>query len=153
MKSLKSHVKFNKQERSGIFFLLLLLILVQLGYFIFRGYVAVGSRLMVPDVDTQQKIDLLRQNALQKDTFQIYRFNPNFITDYRGYTLGLSIEEINRLHAFRDNNKFVNSTEEFQKVTEVSDSLLAALSPYFKFPDWVSSNPKPYVKEGFTNPF
>ncbi len=142
MKSLKSHFKFNKQERSGIFFLLLLLILVQIGYFVFKDYVAIDSRLMVPDVDAQQKIDLLRQNELQKDTVKMYPFNPNFITDYKGYTLGLSIEEIDRLHAFRRKNKFVNTPREFQKVTEVSDSLLAKLSPYFKFPDWVTATPK-----------
>jgi DNA uptake protein ComE-like DNA-binding protein len=36
----------------------------------------------------------------------------------------------------------VNSAKEFQNVTKVSDSLLAKISPFFKFPDWVT-NPKP----------
>ena len=31
----------------------------------------------------------------------------------------------------------MNSPEEFQKVTLVSDSLLQKISPFFKFPDWV----------------
>ena len=35
-------------------------------------------------------------------------------------------------------NKFINSKREFQKITKVSDSLLAIIAPYFKFPDWVS---------------
>ena len=39
-------------------------------------------------------------------------------------------------------NKFVNSAQEFQKVTKVSDSLLSKIAPYFKFPDWVNENRK-----------
>ena len=39
-------------------------------------------------------------------------------------------------------NAGVNSNKEFQNVTKVSDSLLAEISPFFKFPDWVT-NPKP----------
>ena len=49
----------------------------------------------------------------------------------------MSLEEIDRLLAFRKTNKFVNSKREFQQVTKVSDSLLNKISPYFKFPDWV----------------
>ena len=67
---------------------------------------------------------------------KVYAFNPNFITDYKGYKLGMSVQEIDRLLAFRKENKYVNSAEEFQKVTGISDSLLNKISPLFKFPDW-----------------
>lgn len=146
MKSRKSHFKFNKQERSGIFFLLLLLILVQIGYFVFKEYNPKGSGMMVPDSELQQKIDALRQNAIAKDTVKIYPFNPNFITDYKGYTLGLSVEEIDRLHTFRADSKFANSSEEFQKVTQISDSLLNVISPYFKFPEWTQRKLKTHPR-------
>lgn len=36
-------------------------------------------------------------------------------------------------------NKFVNSAKEFQKVTNVSDSLLKVMAPFFKFPEWVAN--------------
>jgi DNA uptake protein ComE-like DNA-binding protein len=49
----------------------------------------------------------------------------------------MSVEEIDKLHYFRDEGKWINSAKDFQKVTGVSDSLLASISPYFKFPDWV----------------
>ncbi|MGL4581620.1 MAG: ComEA family DNA-binding protein, partial [Flavobacterium sp.] len=75
----------------------------------------------------------------KRDT--IYPFNPNFITDYRGFILGMSTEEINRLLAFRKDNKYVNSAREFQQLTKVSDAWLSKYSSYFKFPDWVT-NPK-----------
>lgn len=138
MKNFKSHFKFTKQERSGIFFLLLILILVQVGYYVYRNATIGESKVMVLDTETQAEISRLKQNVLEKDTVRIYPFNPNFITDYKGYSLGLSLQEIDRLHAFRANNTYVNSAAEFQQVTMVSDSLLAVLAPYFKFPDWVS---------------
>ncbi|WP_299518519.1 helix-hairpin-helix domain-containing protein, partial [uncultured Flavobacterium sp.] len=75
----------------------------------------------------------------------IYPFNPNFITDYKGYKLGMSVEELDKLFAFRKENKYVNSAKEFQTVTGVSDSLLNAISPYFKFPDWVNQPKKQYT--------
>lgn len=49
----------------------------------------------------------------------------------------MSTQEIDRLLAFRKENKYVNSAEEFQQVTKVSDSLLKIISPFFKFPDWI----------------
>jgi competence ComEA-like helix-hairpin-helix protein len=85
----------------------------------------------------------------------IYPFNPNFITDFKGYKLGMSVEEIDRLLAYRAQNKFVNSAAEFQAVTKVSDSLLKAISPYFKFPDWVKNNKKnsqEFAKNDFLKP-
>jgi DNA uptake protein ComE-like DNA-binding protein len=86
----------------------------------------------------QSEIDSINDQSSGKK-FEITPFNPNFITDYKGYLLGLSTEEIDRLHKFRKTNKFVNSAKEFQNVTKVSDSLLHVISPKFKFPDWVTN--------------
>lgn len=61
------------------------------------------------------------------------------VSSYCNYRGGvMSTAEIDRLHAFRKAGKFVNSAEDFKQVTNVSDKLLAKLSPYFKFPDWVN---------------
>jgi DNA uptake protein ComE-like DNA-binding protein len=51
----------------------------------------------------------------------------------------MTVVEIDRLHAYRQQQKFVNSPAEFQAVTRVSDSLLRTMAPYFKFPDWVKA--------------
>lgn len=145
MKNFKSHFKFNKQERSGIFFLLLIIVLLQVGYFVFRSFPSdEETNFFSQDIETQAKIDVLKENALRKDSVKIYPFNPNFITDYRGYTLGMSVKEIDRLHLFRSKDKYVNSSEDFQKVTMVSDSLLKVVAPYFKFPDWTKKKGKQY---------
>ncbi|PHS09766.1 MAG: hypothetical protein COA88_04125 [Kordia sp.] len=138
MKNIKPHFVFAKQQRSGVFVLLLLIVVLQCVYFF------VDFKTEESSVIDQQKIAVF-QNEIdslglvkQTDKYVIHPYNPNFITDYKGYVLGMSVEEIDRLHQFRRLNKYVNSALEFQQVTKVSDSLLAMLSPKFKFPDWVS---------------
>ena len=139
---MKSHFQFSNKQRSGIFLLVLIIIMVQCVY-AFVDF----SKEELP-IDTKEieifrnELDSLRLVEIENSKPKIYPFNPNYITDYKGYTLGLSNEEIDRFHKFREGNQWVNSAKDFQKVTKVSDSLLAKLSPYFKFPEWVT-NPKP----------
>jgi len=143
MKNFKSHFRFNKQERSGVFYLLFIIVGLQVAYFAFRYSEPVDSNdSFQEDVQLQLQIDSLKARAQKKDAVKIYPFNPNFITDYKGYTLGMSLEEIDRLHDFRKEGKFANSAEDFQKVTLISDSLLQAISPYFKFPEWTKGKTK-----------
>jgi len=138
---MKSHFQFTRKQRSGIFLLLILIFVVQCFYFFLD---VPQEQVNIDDdelEDFQAEIDSLKQLKLENSRPKIFPFNPNFITDYKGYTLGMSNEEIDRLHAFRSNDKWINSKIDFQEVTQVSDSLLAEISPYFKFPDWVT-NPK-----------
>tara|TARA_R110000796_G_scaffold41772_2_gene103340 strand:- start:2888 stop:3766 length:879 start_codon:yes stop_codon:yes gene_type:complete len=138
MNSFKSHFKFNKQERSGIFFLLLIIVVIQISYYFFSSSFGNSFKQQLSlNQEMQDQVAILKQNSLKKDTIKLYPFNPNFITDYKGYKLGMSLEEINRLFMYRAANKYVNSSEEFQKITLVSDSLLQTISPYFKFPEWI----------------
>mgnify|MGYP001056120379 CR=1 FL=1 len=139
MHKFKSHFSFSKQERSGIFFLLLIIVALQVVFYVVKYTSSNVEGNLSLDRDTQDKIDALKQNSKQKDSIRFYPFNPNFISDYKGYTLGMSMEEIDRLHAFRAQQKFVNNSEEFQKITHVSDSLLKEISPYFKFPEWAKN--------------
>src|SRR5690606_2240727 len=144
MKSWRSHFVFNRSERNGIFFLVLLIIILQGIYF----YVDFSSELeLSPEsqeevVKFQAQIDSLKRVAAVEDTFSTYPFNPNFISDFKGYTLGMSIEEIDRLHAFRASDQWVNSADEFQQVTGIPDSLLRKLEPFFKFPVFAASENK-----------
>jgi DNA uptake protein ComE-like DNA-binding protein len=79
----------------------------------------------------QEHIDSLKTLGSPKT---IYPFNPNFISDQRGYFLGLSPQEIDRLKSFRAKGKWVNSVKEFQKVTLVDTTWLSIYTPYFNFP-------------------
>ena len=139
MKKFKSHFRFSKQERSGIFYLLLVIAFLQLSY-VALDYLPLGEKepSFIQNKEWQSQIDSL-QNLDSEEESEIYPFNPNYITDYKGYTLGMSNAEIDRLHEFRSKGKFVNSVLEFKKVTQISDSLLSVISPYFKFPDWVNT--------------
>mgnify|MGYP001372320554 CR=1 FL=1 len=135
-------------QRSGILILLLALLIVFVGLLVRQN----SSQPSLPDAQVlaiRQQIDSLKQDRLKDKKDTIYPFNPNYITDYRGYVLGLSVEEIDKLHAYRESNKWINSASDFKKVTGVADSTLEKISPYFKFPSWVTS-PKPKNKNTWT---
>lgn len=138
-KFVKSLFIFSKVQRTGIFTLLAIIVLLQIVY-VFVDFNSVPTENLGNEkwLAVQSEIDGLK---LEKQNYvpKIYPFNPNFITDYKGYKLGMSVQEIDRLLAFRKQNKYVNSATEFQQVTQVSDSLLTILAPYFKFPDWVKN--------------
>ena len=144
-KIIKSYFKFSQGQHLGIFLLFAIIISVQLAYFFTDfGSVSKDSPEKEKWLSLQSEIDSMKRDKLNYIP-KIYPFNPNFITDYKGYKLGMSVPEIDRLLAFRKGNKYVNSPKEFQAVTKVSDSLLNVISPYFKFPDWVNN------KKGFKN--
>lgn len=150
MSNLKSHVTYDSRKRRGILLFALILILVT-GILIWYHpeedvVISKTERLKVEAF--QKEIDSLKNIVLENKKPKIYPFNPNFITDYRGYTLGMTTEEIDRLLRFRESGKWINSSGDFKNVTKVSDSLLDVISPYFKFPDWVT-NPKP--KKNYTS--
>ena len=148
MNNFKSHFTFSKQNRNGIFLLLLIIVVLQCIYFFVDfspSDVSVDKKQLEK---FQKEIDSLKRVELENRKPKIFPFNPNYITDYKGYTLGMTNEEIDRLLAYRKQNKWVNSAKQFQEVTQVSDSLLATISPYFKFPDWVT-NPKPKTQNSF----
>ncbi|MFT0716501.1 ComEA family DNA-binding protein [Flagellimonas lutimaris] len=145
---LKSHFRFNKQERSGIFFFLLMVIVLQGVYYYVKANPSQKETSFVLNTREQDRIDSLRIYQA-KASIKIYPFNPNYITDYKGYTLGLSTSELDRLFAYRAQGRFVNSVEEFQTVTQISDSLLNEISSYFEFPDWVGKNQSSKKKISF----
>jgi competence ComEA-like helix-hairpin-helix protein len=148
MKKFTSHFWYNKRQRNGILFLIGLILAVQFLYFFWEfnsdeKIVSVNNSAVM-----QQRIDSLKSIANQQPT--IFPFNPNFISDFKGYQLGMSLEEIDKLLTFRKTGAFVNSSEEFQQVTQISDSLLDVISPYFKFPEWVNTTKKT-EKSSFNN--
>jgi DNA uptake protein ComE-like DNA-binding protein len=137
MKNFKSLFLFDRKQQRGIFVLMILLLIVLLGFF--YGKQLPKTALVIEDSSAyQNKVDsLVRMQQKRADT--IYPFNPNYITDYRGYKLGLSVQEIDRLHRYRKSGKWVNSKTDFQQVTQVSSLWLDSIAPYFKFPDWVTN--------------
>ena len=154
---MKSHFEFTRKQRDGIFLLLLFIVVLQCVYF----FVEIPPKDILIDkaqLETFQKeVDSLRLVELEKQKPKRYPFNPNFLTDYKGYTLGMSTEEIDRLLTFRAKDQWVYSARQFQEVTKISDSLLETIAPYFKFPEWVekkrsfssfkTNSPKPFNRK------
>ena len=152
---MKSHFQFSNKQRNGILLLLAIIVIVQCIYW-FMPNIFSSSNVDILENENELEVfraelDSLRLVELENKKPKIYPFNPNYITDYKGYTLGMTNEEIDRLHKFRATNKWVNSVKDFQNVTQVSDSFLATISPYFKFPDWVT-NPKP-KSQGYSSSY
>jgi len=132
-------LSYSKSQRIGIIVFFVIVISCQAIYYCYDFNSVYkpenGQAEWLANQKVVDSIKLENKNYRPK----IYPFNPNFITDFKGYKLGMKVGEIDRLLAFRKQNKFVNSVAEFQAVTKVSDSLLKVISPYFKFPDWVNN--------------
>ncbi len=144
---MKSNVKisrftFSRSQRNGIFLLIVLILFLQGIYFLATAFFWVPSKdLSINKAELarfQKEIDTLKWAEIALRKPKTYPFNPNYISDFKGAALGMTNEEIDRLLAFRKQNKWINSAQQFQEVTKISDSLLNAISPYFKFPDWVT---------------
>ncbi len=148
MKNIKSHFMFSKKQRSGVFLLILITLSIQCFYFFYDFDVVYDNSNDDQIALFQREVDSLVKSR-QSNIDSVYFYNPNFISDYKGYLLGMSLEEIDRLHSFRKTGQFVNSVNSFQKVTLISDSLLQVMSPSFKFPDWKVFNgaKKSYEKD------
>lgn len=147
MKNFKSLFAFDRKQQRGIFVLMLFLIVV-LACFFYVKQMPKKALVLENTAVYQRKVDsLIASQQSKRDT--IYPFNPNYITDYRGYKLGLNVEELDRLHRFRESGKFINSKKDFQQVTHVSSQWLDSIAPYFKFPDWVT-NPKSSYTNNYT---
>ncbi len=132
-------------QRNGILFFILLLI----GSLCFQYFWFIPNETKVEfafseeDVlKLQEEVDSIKQAKEEASKPKIYPFNPNYLKDFKAYQLGITTQEFDRLKKFRDDGEWINSASDFQEVTQISDSLLAAIKPYFKFPDWVIAQQK-----------
>lgn len=140
MKYRKSHFRFTSDQRNGIFYLLLLILIFQLAFYFWSNRPDYSEVLV--DANTIATFEAERDSLMalqqQKDSAQIFKYNPNYLNDYRGYQLGMSVVEIDKLLDYRKSGKYVNSEKEFQKITGVSDSLMIVLRPQLKFSNVVT---------------
>lgn len=135
---------FTKGQRKGILALIGLILITQVIYFVILSidFKSVNRQTEEEKQWLALQVKADSTNAIansRKDT--IYPFNPNYLSDYKGYVLGLSTSQIDRLHAYRQSGKFVNSVADFQKVTGIHDSLALKLSPYIKFSGYKFEKP------------
>ena len=149
-------LRFSKGHYFGIAILICSIGLLQLFIYWFNNQKDTASL----DLTQEEKNWLLAQNeidslkeAAQENSNKIYPFNPNFISDYKGYKLGMSETQIDKLHQFRKQNKYVNSNAEFQKLTGVSNEWMKQYAPYFKFPEWVTNRTANNYQTNYDNTY
>jgi len=151
MKFFKSHFAYSKSQRNGIFILFTIIVVVQLVIFCFKFPSNTSQKQLEIVTDVQKQLDSIQ--GLKKE-YYIKPFNPNYLSDYKGYQLGMSLAQIDRLFAYRKKGNYINSAKDFKTVTQVSDSLLSIISPLFKFPDWKKKylNKKKVISKKITKP-
>lgn len=137
MKIFKSHFDYSKSQRNGIFLLIILIVIIQAFIYFYRFQT---NDIVIENKETEQIEKQLDSLYVEPVKYVLKPFNPNYLSDYKAYQLGMSVEEIDRLFAFRKRNKYINSVADFKRVTKVSDSLLNRMSSYFKFPVWIAKS-------------
>ncbi|WP_396217115.1 ComEA family DNA-binding protein [Flavobacterium sp.] len=149
-------LRFSKGHYFGIAILICSIGLLQLFIYWFNNQKNTTSL----DLTQEEKNWLLAQNEIdsikevnQENSNKIYPFNPNFISDYKGYKLGMTEAQIDKLHQFRMQNKYVNSNAEFQKLTGVSNEWMKLYAIYFKFPDWVTNKTSKNYQSKYENTY
>jgi competence ComEA-like helix-hairpin-helix protein len=138
---MRSLFRYTQQEKRGIFFLLLLISMLQTAVYLTKSKPDNKSDpILEADSLALAFLDSVKLAAESSVKEQLWPFNPNFISDYKGYVLGMSPGELDRLYTFRKENRYVRTAAEFQQVTGISDSLLAEIGPFFRFPVFSEDN-------------
>jgi len=73
--------------------------------------------------------------ASDKVNDTIYPFNPNYISDFKAYQLGISMTAVERIRAYRDNGNYLLTEKDIKKITGLSDAEMERIRPYLKFPE------------------
>ncbi|MGB0255132.1 MAG: ComEA family DNA-binding protein [Flavobacteriaceae bacterium] len=99
--------------------------------------------LFVLDSLAQQKVDSLIAVKPTETKDTIYPFNPNYISNFKAYQLGISMEVVQRIRSLSDSGKYINSIQDFKNVTQLPDDKVAQIRPYLKIPKSRIFVPKP----------
>ncbi|WP_161554495.1 ComEA family DNA-binding protein [Sinomicrobium soli] len=128
LRKAQSRFRFDQKERNGIFFLLVFILLLQP---VFLGMER-AFLIMAPEGTAGPDTTGIDDYAVYAGK---YTYNPNFLTDYRGYVLGMTTEEIDRLHRFRSEGAYVADIREFARVTGMEKERSWKMEPYLRFPE------------------
>ena len=96
------------------------------------------------DSTWMRRLDSATKAAVEAQKPKIYPFNPNYLSGYKAYVLGIDTVQLERIRAFRAQGKYFESAGEFRRVAGLSDSLYAALKPYIRIPQF-----KKYSRKNF----
>ena len=148
-----SHLRLTKVERGGFFIMLLLFTIL-----LIIDHLPKSADSFMIDLDSKEVAVWLASydsviEANAQRALRIYPFNPNFITPAKADRLGLTAEEYRRFQEFRQAGKWINSVDDFKRVTRVSDNWLNEFSSLFKFPEFADKSKFEQPVQGKKIPF
>ena len=134
MKRFTSFRSPTKTQRRGVLWTFVLFFVFHIGLTYLPIQTSNDPHAVVSDSLSQKVIDsLIIQSGLSsKDT--IYPFNPNYISDFKAYQLGLPIEVVYRIRAYLENGNYIRSLAVFKQVSQLNDEDINRIRPYLKLP-------------------
>lgn len=110
-----------------------LLIATQLGFFLWSK-LDKGEQIQFSEIkDIERELDSLALVASNRNK-PSYRINANYISDYKGYQLGMTVDQIDRMFAYRSKGKYFRDLQQFQTITGIHDSVKESLESVIVFP-------------------
>jgi competence protein ComEA len=82
----------------------------------------------------QRKLDSLHKREVTSSAAS-FTYNPNYLTDYTAYRLGIPMEAYDRIKHYRTSGKYMNSIVEFKKISGLSERNIQSLIPLLRFPN------------------
>lgn len=136
MRRPKSHSFGSKRLRGGVFYFLLLMLLLE-AVRLTLPVLATRRKecLLLLNADEQAWIDSLKQATSAASAARpVRQYDPNHLGDFTGYRLGLSPRALDALYSYRDSGHTLYGAKTLQRVTSLSDSTLRRLRPKLRFP-------------------
>ena len=130
------HFGDHPRVRSGVFYFLFLLFLLQVASWGLPRVLGWHKRegLIRPDSLKLEELDRLRSQLPKNGSWTLRPFDPNKMEDFKGYLLGIPPQVLDSLYAFRSGGGVLTNLDQFGQVSGLPDSTLQRLRPYLQFP-------------------
>ena len=136
MKPPSPFYKLNKAQRRGVMWTFFLFLVVHLLILIIDKPSPRNTKGLVENKEIQYLIDSLMGVQITSDKLRdtIYPFNPNYISDFKAYQLGISMSAVDRIRSYRAAGSYLYSENDLKQVAGLSDIEMNRIRPYLKLP-------------------
>ena len=148
MRRPKPRIGNQQGVRSGVYYLLMILILAHL---LPAAIAHWGSGKHVqPGIQVhtllQGQLDSIRTLLEKKRGWALQPMDPNHLDDYRGYLLGIPARALDCLYAHRSRWGRLENMDQFRKVSGLPDTTCSRLELVFRFPEGFRTDGKTALK-------
>ena len=140
---------YNARQRKGMLAFLFIIWLSVVGFYLYdlknKSYASVFEI----DKEVQAHLDSLAKMYDSLQSPRLYPFNPNYLSDYRAYVMGIDTLALKKIRLFRKQGKYFKSKEHFKEISGIDDSLFNKLEPYIRIT--YHEFPKPKETRAYNN--